>query len=171
MVVRNAQGPPRLVRLHIARRVFVARKAAEIQLVFINTQPFFVRQKFKAPRNRFLFEIVAQRPVAQHFKKSTMALVPHLVDIPCTHALLHVRQPRSRGVFFPQQVGDQRMHARGCKKHCRVVLRDQGCALDYRVSLAFEKIQIHLSQFVTCQALHAKKLLFPICTTPEWRLL
>ena len=103
---------------------------------------------------RVRVEIIAERPVAEHFKKGTMAFVAHVVDIARTYALLHVGEALARGVLFTQKIGDKGMHTRRREKNGGIVFRDQRRRRNHFVSAVFEKAQIHFSQRLSCIRFH-----------------
>jgi len=95
----NAIGNPAVVRHGIARGVLVAFKAGKIQQVRVDAEPVLASQEFPGKRNRFLFKVVAQRPVAEHLEKRAVRRVAYFVDIASPDAFLHVNQTRSLRVL------------------------------------------------------------------------
>jgi len=69
-IIRNTQVPPSLRRFIVARRVSITRKNGDGQTRGIERE--YLRQKFATPRQRFLLEIIAERPVAQHLEEGEM---------------------------------------------------------------------------------------------------
>ena len=121
----NAHIHPAVVRYGIARGVMIALEAGEIQLVLGDAEPLFIREEFPRERDGFVLEIIAERPVAQHFEERAMRSVAHFVDIAGANAFLHVGNAFARGVLFTHQIRHQRMHARGGEQNRRVVFRYQ----------------------------------------------
>ena len=128
-----------LIGFLITRRMLIACKNRNSQMLRVQSQIIRAGQKFPRPFNGFLFKVISQRPVAEHLKKGAVRIVAHFVDIPGAYTLLHVRQPGAHGVLGPQQVWHQRVHAGSGEKHRRVVLRDQASARNQSMPFAFEK--------------------------------
>ena len=147
-VVLDAHLAPQVGRLLIARAVLVAGEHGEGEAVLVDAQPFRAGQKLPAPGDGFLLEVIAQRPVAQHFKEGEVAGVAHVVDVAGADALLHIRQPRAHGVLRAQQIGDQRVHAGGGEQNRGVVFRDQRSAGDDGVVLLLKELQKQAAQVV-----------------------
>ena len=61
-----------------------------------------VEQKFVHPWQLFLFKIITQAPVAQHFKKCRMTIVADVVDILSAQARLAVSYPHAIRVSFAE---------------------------------------------------------------------
>ena len=97
------------------------------------------------PGNGVFFEVIPQRPVAQHLEEGQVGRVPYFIDIPGADAFLAVREPDATGVCFTKQVWHQGMHTRRGEQYRGIILRDQGCPGNARVPLAFEEAQVHLS--------------------------
>ena len=126
----------------------VAREHREGELVRVEPEPLLARQEFPGPGDRFLLEVIAQRPVAQHFKEGQVRGVAHLVDVAGADALLHVAKAIARRMLLAHQVRHQRMHARRGEQHGRIVFRNDGGAGNHRVPLLLEKPEPHRPQFV-----------------------
>ena len=154
MVVRHAAVAPQLRAFLVAGAVRIARKHGEGQTVLGQAQIFRAGKEFPAPGNHLLLEIIAQRPVAQHFKEGEVAEVAHIVDVAGAHALLHVRQAFARGMLGSHQIGHQRMHARGREQHRGVVFRNYRRAGNHGMSMVLEKLQEHRAQFGGMIGLH-----------------
>ena len=74
----------------IAGRIFVALEASEIESVLINAEPFFIGKEFPTPCDALMLEIVAERPVAKHFKEGEMACIANLVYVAGTDTFLNI---------------------------------------------------------------------------------
>lgn len=145
---------PAIVGIGILGGVPVPFEAGEIQPVLVDAQPFFIGQKLPGKGDGFLFKIVPQRPVPQHFKEGAVGGVPHFVDVPGTDAFLHICQPHPRRMLGAHQIGHQRMHTRRGKQHRGIVFRDQGCGRNDGMALFPEKVQIQLAQFIGFEQFH-----------------
>ena len=100
----------------VARRISVACKDRNRKHTRVKSEPFGSRQKFITKCNRFLFKIIAERPVAEHFKTRQMTCVSYFVNIAGADTFLIVSKARSRRMRFAEQVRYQRMHSRRRKK-------------------------------------------------------
>ena len=65
-----------------------------------DVEPLFSGQKFKAVADGGFLEVIAEGPVAEHFKKRAVRGVADLVNIACAYAFLHIGQPLALGVLF-----------------------------------------------------------------------
>ena len=128
-------------------------KRAYIKKV-IQTEVLLARQELPAPRNHFLLEIVAQRPVAQHFKEGQVAGVAHVVNITRADALLHVGQARAGGVGRTHQVRHERVHTGGGEQDGRVIFRNNGGGRNPMMSLGLHELLEHFPQLGGCNLLH-----------------
>ena len=138
----------------ISRRVVVARKNGHRKIFYGNIEVIFSRQKFIAPRDCFFVEVIAQRPVAEHFEKRKVRKVAYFVYISRANALLNVRQPRPRRVLFAEQVRNKRVHSRSRKENGRVVFRNKACRGYYLMPLGHKKVSVHISQLLSSQFFH-----------------
>ena len=105
-----------------------------------------LHNEFPCPRNCLLFEVIAERPVAQHFEKGVViGILPHVLKIIVlatgTNALLRIRGTRrlpGRGPYS-QKIRHELIHPRICEEQPRT-LRHQRCRRHYSMSLLAEKI-------------------------------
>ena len=142
--------------LVVTRDVVLALEHGERQLVLVKAQVLRAGQELPGPGDHVLLEIIAQRPVAQHFKEGQVGGIADLVDVAGADALLHVGEAGAGRVLAAQQVRNQRVHARGGKEHGRVVLRNDGSAGDDRVTLALKEVQPHRAQLAGSHLLHCQ---------------
>ena len=120
-----------------------------IQAVWVDTNPLRAGQKFPAPRDRFLFEVITKREVAQHFKERTVARsLADVFDIARSDAFLASRYAMARRLLFASEVRLHRRHARVDQQQRRVVLRDERKARQAEMPLGLKKLQVHFAQFV-----------------------
>ena len=134
----NAEACPDIGGFIVARAGFVAGKNADGQPFERYAQNF--GQKVKRPAYRLFFEIVAQRPVAEHFKESAMRRVAHFLYIARANAYLHVGKSCASRVLFAQKIRNERMHSRRGEQNGRVVFRDKRCRRDNSVSPFGKKV-------------------------------
>ena len=151
----HAHLHPAVMGFGVPRGVLVAFKACEIQPVLVDAKPLFIGQEFPGECDGLLLEIIAQRPVAEHFEKRAVRVVAHFVDVAGAHAFLHVRKARACGMLFAHEIGHERVHACRGEKHGRVVLRDQRGRGDHRVPAFTEKAEIELTQLLGSQVFHS----------------
>ena len=138
----------------VARAVAVAGEHGHRQFSGVDAEILLVGQELVAPRDHFLFEIIAERPVAQHFEESQVRRVAHFVDIARAHALLHVGKAFALRVLLAEQIGHERVHARRREQHGRVVFGDKGRGTYYRVAFALVKIEPHPAQLRRVDLFH-----------------
>ena len=143
VVSRYAETVPYIRALFVSRSVFVALEYRDADLIDVYTEN--LRQKVKAERYRLLFEIVAERPVAEHFEKRAMRSVAHLVYIARTHAFLNVRKSSSFGMLLSEKIRYERMHSRSREKNRRIVLRYKRARRYHRVSPLLKKFDVLFS--------------------------
>ena len=158
MVVGNAAAAPQVGAFLVPGAVLIARKHGESQPILGQTQILFAGQKFPTPRDHFLLEIIAQRPVAQHFKESQVAEIAHVLDIAGADALLHVGQAGARRMLLAHQIGHQRMHTGGGEQNGRVVFRNNGSTGDHSVTVILKELQEHGAQIGGMIGLHNDSL-------------
>jgi len=150
----HAAAAPQRRALLIAGAIRIAREHGKREALLGQAKVFGAGQKLPAPRDHLFFEVVAQRPVAQHLKKREMAEIAHIVDIASAHALLNIGKPGAGRVFRAHQVGHQRVHARGGKQHRGVVFRNQRRAGNHGVALILKKLEKHRAQFGGSRGFH-----------------
>src|SRR3989338_3899896 len=112
------------------------------------------REKFKAHRDRALFEVIAETPVAEHFKHRQVRAISHVIDVLRADAPLHVTETLSRRMRFPENIRHERVHARGREENGRIILRNQRCTWDNRMTVFFKEIEIGLPNFISGKWLH-----------------
>ncbi len=111
-------------------------------------------QKLPAPGNAVIFVIIAQAPVAQHFKHGQMRVVADFINVGGAQNFLEVGQALAARVNFTQQIRHQRMHAGGGKQHRRIMLRHQGSRRDNGVVFGLKKFQEFSPNCVGSHPLH-----------------
>ena len=154
MILRHAHGTPDVMALRIPRAVLIAFEHGKGQPILIQSQIFRAGEEFPGPGNSFLLKIIAQGPVAQHFKERQVAGIAYIVNIAGTDALLYVRQPGSGGVGRTHQVRHQRMHTGRGEQHGRIIFRNNGSGLDTVMSLRFHEFLEHFPQLRGSDLLH-----------------
>ena len=123
-------------------RILVTGKDGESQTVQRDVQPAFVGQEVKAVPDGFHLEVVAQRPVAQHFKEGQVHRIAHFLDVAGPDTLLVVGQPGAERMFFTEEIGHERVHPRSGEKDGGVVIGDQRSTLDLSVPVFFEELDV-----------------------------
>ena len=118
------------VLFHSHRRV--SCKHCDKKLLRIKPKSFGrICQERKDPRKLLFLEIVSQRPVAHHFKKGGVAIVPHFLNVSGPEGKLRINQSSSSWMLLTQKIRNQRLHATACEKSGRVVTRNDGSRGDY----------------------------------------
>ena len=134
--------------------ILVTGKNGEGQAVLVQAQVLGAGQELPAPGNGFLLEIIAQAPVAQHFKEGQVAGIAHVVDVAGADALLHVGEAGASGVLGAHEIGHQGMHARGGKEHRGIIFGNDGGGLNAGTALALHEFQEHFAQLRRGKLLH-----------------
>ncbi len=125
LIVPHAQGPPYVRCLLVAGYGASSFEGCHGQLV--GFEPEHSDEEVVAESDRFLLEVVSERPVAQHLEEGEVAGIANVIYVPCPDAFLAVDEPLPHGVALPEKVGNKRVHARSREEHGGVVLRHQGC--------------------------------------------
>ncbi len=71
-----------------------------------------------------------------------MTVVADLIYIYGTDALLIVDEASARRMWLAQEVGHQRVHAGGCEKHRRIVLRNERTTGNLGVPVGCKKLNV-----------------------------
>ena len=127
-------------RFLVSRRIRIAFENGHEESERIDAEPVFARQEFERPTDRFLLEIIAQRPIPQHLEKSKVAVVADFFDIIGAQTLLRVCQPLAHGMRLPHEIRHKRMHASRGEQDGRVVFGQQRRRRDDGVALLTVKI-------------------------------
>ena len=122
--------------------IFITGKDSECQTVQRDVQPAFVGQEVEAVADGFHFEVVAQRPVAQHFKEGQMHRISHFLNVAGPDTFLVVGQTGAEGMFFTEEVRHEGVHTGSGEKNGRVVIGNQRSAFDFSVSVFFEELDV-----------------------------
>ena len=141
---------PDAERLQKARRLLVARGGVVALehggTQHVPVQPVHLGEDLVRPGSLFLFEIIAERPVAHHLEEGEMRRVAHRFDVHRPDASLHVAQALAEGVRLSEQVGHEGLHARHVEHDARRPVADQGYRAHVDVSLALIKFQPALAE-------------------------
>ena len=106
-------------------------------------------QEVIAPAGLFLFEIIAQGPVAHHLEEGEVGRVADAFDIHRADAALHVAQALLSGrMILAQQVGHQRLHAGHVEHDAGASVTDQRYSSDIDVSPFLVEADPGISQFL-----------------------
>ena len=121
----------------------------------ILVQPHHLRQKFPAPGNGLVLEIVAEGEVAQHLKIGAVAGgLADIFNVAGADALLAGADPVTGRLLFALEVGLHGGHAGVDEQKAGVVLGNQREAGQAQMALALKKAQKHLSQLVKSEFFH-----------------
>ena len=112
-------------------------------------QPYHLGQKFPAPGNGLVLEVVAEGEVAQHLKIGAVAGgVPHVVDVAGADALLAGTHPMAGRLLFALKPGLHGGHAGVDEQDGLVVLGYQRKAGQAQMAFALKVAQEHFPQLV-----------------------
>ena len=149
----DAQLKPKIVGLLVEGGIGITSKNCDGKARKRNAKPLGAGEELKAEFNCLLFEVVAERPVAEHLEKGEVDGIADLLDIARAYALLKIDKAFAERVFLPKEERHKGVHAGSRKKDCRVVIRHQRSTLDDRMPLADKEFDIFFTQFA---CLHLK---------------
>ncbi|CCZ21810.1 putative uncharacterized protein [Acetobacter sp. CAG:977] len=120
---------------------------------FFLRQPEFFRHQIPSIIDGFFFEIIAERPVPQHFKKSMMAhriadIVQIVVFSARAHAFLIRRRSNVRAFFHARKDVLKLHHPRIREHQGRIVVRYQRTGRNDYVIVLFKIIQKRRTDFL-----------------------
>ena len=119
------------------------------------------RAKLPCPRARLVFEIIAERKVAQHLKIGAVARRDtHALDIGRADAFLAGRHAAARRRQLAGKILFQRRHAGVDEQQAFVVLRHQRKARQPQMPFAFKEFQILFADLVESHPFHCVCLPF-----------
>ena len=144
----DAEGFQIVRRFVVAGHAVPAFKDGGTDLILIQPESF--GEQFKGPCRLFLFEIIAERPIAHHLEKGEMGRIADRVDIDRADAPLHVAEAGARGVFSAQKVGHEGLHTRDVEHNARRTVSDERHRADVDVSLALVKLDPFVPEFFGC---------------------
>ena len=128
--------------------------------------PAFDHQ-FPGPLNGFLFEIIAERPISEHFKKRVMiSVVAHILEVVVlatrADALLGVGGARRivGGFFHPEEIRHKGIHP-GVGEQQAGRLREQRCRGHDAVLFFPEKIEETLADFGCVHRCGSETIMIP----------
>ena len=101
----------------------VADESGHIELVRIDADLFC--EELKHPFDLIFLEIIAERPIAEHLKKSGVAIVADFININGAERLLRIRNTCTERMRFAEQVRHHWLHAGTGEESCWVVLRHE----------------------------------------------
>ncbi len=144
--------------LVVTRQPFGCRAFKHGCIQAFGIQSEHVDQEFPRPINRLFLEIVAKRPVTQHFKHGMMVgVMPHLFQIVMlatdTQAFLAVGNPRPLRRFVAEDNILELIHARIGEHQRGVILDNHRGRRNNLMPLALEKLLEGLSYFLCSQRL------------------
>ena len=154
----DAQRDEQLRRLVVAGNTFIARKHGGADLVRIQAE--LLGEELERPGRLFLFEVIAQRPVAHHLEKGEVCSVADRFDIDGAHAALHVAQALARGMGLSQKIRHERLHPRDVEHDARGAVSDEGNRADVDVALALIKGEPFAAKLFGCDHNTASERLF-----------
>ena len=81
----------------------------------------FSGEELKREIDSLFLEVVAERPVAEHFKEGEVHGITDFVDVSGSDTLLAVGQAGSCRMFCSLKIGHERMHSGGGKETGRII--------------------------------------------------
>jgi hypothetical protein len=129
-------------------------------------QPVNFREKFPAPQDRFLFEIVSERKISQHFKESMMTgRIAHIFKIvmlsPGSNALLGGCRSGVPEIIFPKKSPFELDHSGIGEKERWIIPWNKRRAVHNSVTLFSEIFKECLPDF---SKIHHFHLFSPVCS-------
>ena len=126
-------------------------------IIGINRNPELVRRqaqffgdKFPGPGYRFFFEIIAERKIAQHLKKSMMTgRATDIFDIAGTDATLRGGDPQLGRLHLAGKKRLERSHAGADQQQTRVIIGDERITGQNQMFFPSKELQVFLSQFIS----------------------
>ena len=142
-----------LVSFGIALDSVLALENGYVKLLHGNSEPLRRRDQLPREGDRFLFEVVAEREIAQHLEKGMVAVgEPHVFQVVVlaagAHAFLAGGGSAVIALFGAQEHILELVHSGIGEKQGRIVHRDQRRTAHDAVPVAFEELQECLSDFV-----------------------
>ena len=135
--------------LLIGGRGLVAGEDGGIQAVRVKAHPLGACEEFPRPVDGVLFEVIAEREVAEHFKVRAVARgVADVFNVAGADALLAGGHAVARRLLL---AGEERLHRRHAgvdEQQRRIVLRDQGKAGQAQMAFCLKKVQEHFPQLI-----------------------
>ena len=112
-------------------------------------------EQLPAPGDRFLLPVVADPEVAEHLEEGVVIRIEsHDVEVGGAEAFLDGDDPLRRRLLLPEEVRDDRLHARTGEQHARVVPQDERRAGHAVMPLLLEELDEALADGLTVQAVH-----------------
>ena len=124
-----------------------------VQSVCRDFQPFCY--EFPGPGNDFVFEVITEGEVAQHFEECAVTCCfPYVVDIACTDTFLACGHSFAGGDFLTCEVCLHRSHTRVDQQQAVIVLGHQREGFQTQVVFCFKEFQKLFSDFVYTKVFH-----------------
>ena len=119
----------------------------------------YINQELPCPRDSFLLEIIAERPVTQHFEHSVVVcVVTHFFQVVMfsahTQTFLRVCHTLVFGRMISQYNVLELVHTCIGKHQCRVVLNHHWCRRHNLMSFRLEKLYERVADFICCQHIY-----------------
>ncbi len=158
-------------KAHYVRRInanFFCPDVKSLIVIFVNRHPEPVGWKLKhfraelpCPRRSLVLEIIAERKVAEHFKKSAMAVgYANVVDIASAYTFLACCHALARRRHFTCEIFFHRRHSRINQQKAVVIFRDKRKARQPHMAFRFEKRKVFFPQLIKTCPFHI--ILYPI---------
>ena len=139
---RDAEGVPEFPGGFVEGGVLVTGEDTHREPFDRDVEVLLAGQEFETEMDRLLLEVVAERPVAEHFEEGEVDGVADLVDVAGADALLKVGEPFPGGMFRPLEIGDEGVHSGGGEEAGRIVFRNHRSALNLLMALRLEELDV-----------------------------
>ena len=129
---------------------------------FVSVKPENLCQNIIRPLSFFLFEIIAERPVAHHLEKSEVSGIAYAFDIDRSHATLNVAKScLAGGMFRAEQIRHERLHPRNVEHNARRSVADKRHRADVFMSSFLIKFYPGISElFRSNHCISSRKVTF-----------
>ena len=107
----------------------------------VDREPFFARQEFPSPVNRFALEIVPKAEIAEHFKERMVERrAADIVDVARTQAFLAGSRAKVLRACSTGEAVFELVHARRREQNGRIPVGNQNVARTTNAALRFEEL-------------------------------
>ena len=132
----------------------IAFKHSGIQALRVEVQN--IHKIFPSPRDSFLLEIVAERPVAEHLEHCVVICIEaHLLQVVVlaahTQTLLRVGHTAMLAGSIAQYYILKLVHSRIGEHQCGVIFDYHGCRRHYHMAFTTKKLFVRFSDFFCCK--------------------
>ena len=150
--LRNSKAFPLIGCYCISWYFVVAFEDCDAELIYRDFKNLC--HKLERVLDHLFFEVIAERPVTQHFEECEMVWISYTIDVSCSDTLLIITKSLSCRMISSKKVWNKWMHSCCSEKDCRVVFRNKGSPADLFMAFGDEELNILLSQFIGGNLFH-----------------